>query len=358
MVNQSIPKKIMKNSIVIYFFWIVMGLLSQHCIVAQTSVATQKKIIVSQDGKGDFKTIQGAINSLSDSSKTPRIIFIRNGVFKEKIYLEKHNIILEGENRDKTILTESIARDEWRCLHNEDWGVATLNVDGNDITLKNMTITNSYGFDWTKDETIYCASDTVNKQKTIGRNSHQMAMRTMNATRLKAINCRFKAFGGDTVSPWNVENGLFYFKDCIMEGGVDFYCPRGWAYAENCVFISHSGTAAIWHDGSRHEDSKTVLKNCRFDGFKGFNLGRFHRDAQFYLINCQFEPNMADTDIYLVPTTNTIQWGRRIYYFNCHRKGGDYTWHADNLITAPGKPGPSDINVQWVFGKRWNPLAN
>ena len=317
-----------------------------------------KRIIVSQDGKGDFKTIQGAINSLDDTASSARIIFIRNGVYKEKIYLEKHNVILEGENREKTILTASIARDQWRCIHNDDWGVATLNVDGNDITLKNITIINSYGFDWKKDETINCPSDTTSQKKVIGKNSHQMAIRTMKATRLKAVNCRFRAFGGDTVSPWNVEEGLFYFKDCIMEGGVDFYCPRGWAYAENCVFISHSGTAAIWHDGSKHEDSKTVLKNCRFEGFKNFNLGRYHRDAQFYLINCQFEENMADRDIYLVSTNNVIRWGRRIYYFNCHRKGGDYTWFADNLSTAPGNPGPSTINARWVFGKKWNPLEH
>jgi pectinesterase len=325
---------------------------------AQPSAAAIKKIIVSQDGKGDYKTIQGAINSLSDSASTPRIILIRNGIYREKVYLEKDNIILEGEDREKTILTASIARDEWRCMHNDDWGVATLNVDGNDISLKNMTITNSYGFEWTKDEVIFCASDTIARTKAIGKSSHQMAVRTMNTTRLKAINCRFKAFGGDTVSPWNVESGLFYFKDCIMEGGVDFYCPRGWAYAENCQFVSHSGTAAIWHDGSKHQDSKTVLKNCRFDGFQGFNLGRYHRDAQFYLVNCQFESNMADREIYLVATPNLIQWGRRIYYYNCHRKGGDYKWHADNLSTAPGSPDPTRINANWVFGSKWNPLLN
>ena len=342
-----------------------MKLLLHKCLICwmlvlSTSALAQgvRKVIVSQDGKGDYRTVQGAINSLSDSSSVPRVIFIRAGIYKEKIYLEKHNVVLEGESRDKTVITASIARDEWRCLHNDDWGVATLNLDGNDIVLKNLTVTNSFGFDWKADRVIPCPSDTVSHQKKIGKSSHQMALRTMHTTRLKAINCRFKAYGGDTVSPWNVEEGLFYFKDCVIEGGVDFYCPRGWAYAENCTFISHSGTAAIWHDGSRHEDSKTVLKNCRFDGFKNFNLGRYHRDAQFYLINCEFSGNMADRDIYLVATNNVIRWGRRVYYFNCHRKGGDYSWHADNLATAPGNPDASVINARWVFGKKWNPLDN
>lgn len=313
----------------------------------------QQKIIVDPAGKGNFTSIQAAINSLPDSSFSPRVIFIRNGMYAEKLYIEKSNIMLIGESREKTIITAAIARDEWRCGHTEDWGVATLNVGANDITLENLTITNSYGFDWTQDKTVYCATDTVNKQRKITKNGHQMALRTMNATRLKAVNCHFRAFGGDTVSPWNVENGQWYFKDCIMEGGVDFYCPRGWAWAENCTFIAHGGTAAIWHDGSRYEDSKTVLMNCRFSGYDGFLLGRYHRDAQFYLVNCTFDANMRDSAIYRVPTSNELQWGHRVYYFNCHRKGDhEYSWYADNL--PAGLPA-SAITVDWVFNNKWKP---
>jgi len=317
-------------------------------------VNAQKKIIVDAAGKGDYKTIQGAINSLPDSSAAPRIIFIKKGTYAEKIYIEKPNIIFEGEDREGTIIIASIARDEWRCGHTDDWGVATLNVGANDITLKNLTITNNYGFDFT-DRTIWCASDTTaTKEKKLRKDGHQMALRTMNmATKLKAINCRFRAFGGDTVSPWEIYNGMWYFKDCIMEGGVDFYCPRGWAWAENCEFITHTGPAAIWHDGSGNQDSKTVLVNCSFKGYDGFMLGRYHREAQFYLINCVFADNMKDSAIYRVPTSNVIQWGHRVYYYNCHRKAGDYKWFTDNI----DKELAGKISVSWVFGNRWKPAG-
>src|SRR5687768_3848195 len=340
----------MKKRIFIWFNCFIIQLLIAFPLVAQ------KITVVAQDGSGDFKTIQGAINSLPDSSATPRIIFIKKGVYKEKLYIEKHNIYFEGEDRSVTILTASVSRDEWRCEHQDDWDVATMNIDGDDITLKNLTITNSYGFDWKLETTIYCPTDTsVLKQKKLTKNSHQMALRSIKATRLRAINCHFRAFGGDTVSPWNVEDGMFYFKDCLMEGSVDFYCPRGWAYAENCEFIALGGTAAIWHDGSRHEDSKTVLKNCSFKGYDGFFLGRYHRDAQFYLINCVFADNMRDSAIYRVKTNNIIQWGHRVFYFNCHRKAGNFKWFADNL---PGGIAAKDINADWVFKNNWNPAMN
>ncbi len=318
-------------------------------VVLTQLIFAQKKIIVDVNGGGDFKTIQEAINSLEVSSNTPRTIRIRKGIYNEKLFIEKSNIILEGEDKEKTIITAAIARDEWRCEHKDDWGVATMNVRANDITLMNLTIVNSFGFDFKDEKIIICLRDTVNTQKKIGQYGHQMALRAMYCTRLKAVNCHFRSLAGDTVSPWETENGVWYFKDCVMEGGVDFYCPRGWAWAENCEFITHGGPAAIWHDGSGNQDSKTVLVNCSFKGYDGFMLGRYHRDAQFYLINCVFADNMKDSAIYRVPTNNVIQWGHRVYYYNCHRKAGDYKWFADNI----NKELANKINVAWVFGSRW-----
>ena len=311
-----------------------------------------KKIIVASDGSGDFKTIQDAVSSLPDSSFSPNTIFIRKGIYKEKIFITKHNLVLEGEDRDQTVITYDIARDEWRCDHPDDWGVATVNINSNDITLKNLTINNDYGFNVKENRIVDCPADTITHKKTITNSGHQMALRTMRTTRLRAINCRFRAWAGDTVSPWNVDNGMFYFKDCLMEGGVDFYCPRGWAWAENCRFYANTGPASIWHDGSGNPDQKTILKNCHFDGYPGFRLGRYHREAQFYLVDCDFSNNMADSAIYHVATTS-IKWGERVYYFNCHRSGGtDYTWYADNL--PPGLAA-NKITLTWLFNNKWHP---
>ncbi len=322
-------------------------------LVAATGLFAQKQITVAPDGSGNFKSIQEAVNSLPGDAKEQRIIFIKNGTYSEKIFIDKDFITLKGENPEKTVVKIAQAREEWRCDNKDDYGTATLNLRGSDITLENISFINSYGKDNTKEKTIACASDS-GKSKTIRPYSHQMALRSFATTRLIVKNCIFRAYGGDTVSPWNTDNGMFYFKDCIMEGGVDFYCPRGWALADNCTFICHDKNAAIWHDGSKYEKSKTVLINCKFTGDDDFKLGRYHRDAQFYLINCSFARNMADADIYLVPTNNTLLWGRRIYYYNCKKDGGDYAWHKNNL---PAEFGINDYNVPWVYDYQWNPVG-
>ncbi|WBO85465.1 pectate lyase [Hymenobacter yonginensis] len=327
--------------------------------------AQAQQITVAADGSGQFRTIQAAINSLPDQASQPRTVYIKNGTYKEKVRLDnKQRVILKGQSEKGVVLTYAQSRDAWRCDPvggADDWGVATLNMRNSpDVTLENLTVINSYGFDHRgePDVVLPCPADPSG-QKKISATGHQMALRTMpGTTRLTVKHCTFRSLNGDTVSPWDVDAGLYYFKDCTMEGGVDFYCPRGWAYAENCRFICHNMSAAIWHDGSGNQESKTVLKNCVFEGDDNFKLGRYHREAQFYLINCKFPQNMADADIYWAQSgPGTKQWGRRVYYQNCHRKGGDYAWHQDNLSTAAGAPKPAQITADWTFGGRWYPVS-
>lgn len=338
----------MKHFILILaFFSFTMGLNAQ-------------KLVVATDGSGDFTSIQAAINSLPDSSTKQRIIVIKKGTYREKILIEKHNVLLKGEKAPKlggkwsdtegVKIIYSEAREIFRCTAPDDWGAGTMNIRAKDVTLENLIVVNDFGFNATGDSVFICNGQS----KITRKDGHQFALRCMPLTqRLTVKNCNFHAFGGDTVSPWDVDNGTFYFKDCTMEGGVDFYCPRGWAYAENCYFICHNKNAAIWHDGTGNEAAKTVLKNCTFVGDKGFKLGRFHRDAQFYLVNCTFSKDMADAPIYKNNKDTVLQWETRVNYYNCHREGGDFAWHKNNIDAATAHK----INWDWALKSRWNLTA-
>jgi pectinesterase len=340
-------------------------------IITNSSLLFSQKNTVAKDGSGNFKSIQDAINSLDTISTKTRTIYIKNGIYSEKLMIAKSYIKLQGQSEKGVVIRISLPRDVWRCANPDDYGAATINVKGHDLTFEKLTVLNDYGFTAKGDTTIVCANESggtgaVSKdryalprekgeeagKKIVRKDGHQFAFRSMpGATRLVFLNCTFRAGGGDTVSPWDVEGGMYYFKNCTMEGGVDFYCPRGWSWAENCHFICHNMNAAIWHDGTNYESSKTVLKNCTFEGDKGYKLGRYHRPAQFYLLNCQFDENMADAEIYHVSSSPEPKWGYRVYYQNCHRKGGDYQWFADNL-----KIDPKRVSVNWTFDGKWKPF--
>lgn len=315
------------------------------------------KITVAPDGTGDYTSISAALLKAKtiDTSQAV-VIIIQSGTYREKVMLDRPNVMLRGVQKPRwggqwtdegvAKIVFSQAREMFRCDHPDDWGAATLNIRTHDVWLENLVVVNDFGFLAKGDSTFTCKGEA----KTTRRDGHQFALRCMPPTqRLTVRNCNFHALGGDTVSPWDVENGTFHFADCTMEGGVDFYCPRGWAYAERCYFICHNRNAAIWHDGTGNQLAKTVLKDCYFMGEQGFKLGRFHREAQFYLVNCRFSSEMADADIYQVPANNLV-WGKRVHYYNCHRDLGDYAWHANSLDKKTARR----INRKWTLAARWN----
>lgn len=298
--------------------------------------------IVAKDGTGNFSSIQQAIDSIPSHPSRRYIILVKNGIYNEKIFIEKSFITLIGEDRDRTKIVYAELRSIWRTTHHDDWGAAVVNIKNGvtDLIFKNFTIHNNYG-------SLYAITD------------HQFAIRG-GGNRIIIVDCNIIADGGDTVSLWNSMDGMYYHKNCYFEGYVDYVCPRGWCYITGSKFYGHNKNASIWHDGSNNEDQKFVIRNSTFDGVPGFALGRFHRDAQFYLIDCKFSKNMADKAIYFKTSEPfiTLQWGgKRIYFYNCHGDSIDYSWHADNLHSAQVVRSSKEITPAWIFKGKWDPEA-
>ncbi len=66
---------------------------------------TSGSYTVSADGKGDFNTVQGAVDFLPEKNPERKTIFIKNGKYDEIIYFRnKENITFLGEDREKVII--------------------------------------------------------------------------------------------------------------------------------------------------------------------------------------------------------------------------------------------------------------
>ncbi len=311
------------------------------CFLASALFAKDYHFItVAKDGSGDYRTITAAINSLPMFNYERVVIYIKNGVYNEKIRITQDYVTLKGESKDSTIIEYSQLRTDW-IAHEDSIGPAVVNIHADDIVLENLTIENT--------------------QPEVG--PHAFAVYGK-GTRTIIYNCKVLSKGGDTVSLWDYKTGMYYHADCTFEGSVDFVCPRGWCFIKNSKFYELKRIASIWHAGGYKINQKFVLKNCSFDGVKGFQLGRHHYDAQFYLIDCKFSSSMADTPIYRVTYPNNPEknrpanWGERDYYYNCTREGGNYPWFKNNLITAAGSPSPKEITAAWTFDGKWNPESS
>jgi pectinesterase len=192
----------------------VMPLAVPLCTLATASATAddQREIVVAQDGSGDHHTIQAALESLPRTGD-PVTIFIRKGIYHEKLFLSRPCVTLVGEDRATTRIVYPELRRNWAAAHNgSDRGSATVNIDttAHDKTLANLTIYNNYG-------SLY------------GDHDHQFAIRGW-STRIILLGCDVIADGGDTISLWDHEHGMYYHAECSLEGWVDYICPRGCAW--------------------------------------------------------------------------------------------------------------------------------
>lgn len=316
------------------------------------------KIVVDQKGKGDFVAIQPAIDFALQHPDI-REIFIKEGKYNEKLFIDSlmSDITIKGESKERVTIRYTQSRDIWRCSHLDDFGAAVINVKGRDLLFKNLTVVNDFGSTILGDTTIFCpnafspSSDNGNVEhlnKKITKDSHQFAFRSFpGATRIVWDNCDFISDGGDTVSPWDVQNGMYYMKNCTVSGHVDAWCPRGYALAENCVFYGKNKHATVWHDGIADKNSKSVMKNCRFEGDKGFALGRYHKDSQLYFFDCTFAGSMADKPIYKAGNGALIH-GHRVFFNGCKKEGKSFDWYKDNIELTSDQ-----VTFEFVFGDKW-----
>jgi pectinesterase len=321
---------------------LALGFLLSACAPSKVS-ESNVFLTVDLDGSGDFRSIQQAIDSVPDKPNIRAYIIVKNGIYREKLFIEKNFITLIGESMDGTVVEFAELRKNWLKENDSDWGAATINIRGSDFALLNMTVKNNYG-------------------DLHGDHDHQFAIRSFEkATRIITDMCKVVAAGADTLGLWNKHDGMYYHRHCHFEGYVDMFCPRGWSYITDSTFYNHKQSATLWHDGESDKSQKLVVRQSYFDGVPGFELGRRHYDAQFYLIDVRFSKHMADKPIYRKTYPDEPQrdrpnrWGDRYYFFNATYEGGELSWAANNLHDADGGLIPNDVTPVWTFNGKWNP---
>lgn len=298
--------------------------------------------------------IQDAIEKAPLKPVRPFKIFIRKGLYQQKVIIDRPNIVLVGEDRDSTCIvlaetedTRIVKEYHGQPVHH---GVVVLQEGADDCVISGLTIYNNYG--------------TVVEP---GNTKHQMAVYGR-GTRTIVINSNIWADGNDALSLWAREGGMYYHADLYLRcPGVDFLCPRGWCYATRCRLYG-DGRALIWHDGRGNKDQKLVITNSQFDAKRPTPLGRYHHDSQFYIVNCKLSENILDQNIEHAYKGRTAEemakegkkldpcpWGQRTYYYGNRREGGHSGWLKDNLKTAPGSPEFHMITAPWTFDGKWDP---
>lgn len=256
-------------------------------------------MIVAADGSGDFRSLQEAVNTIPPGNKKNITIHIKNGVYKEKVKIDKPFIHLIGENALSTILTfDDHAK---KLLPNGEpmntFNSYTIYIGGHDFTAENLTFENSSGD---------------------GRIVGQAIAAYVDADRAAFKNCRFLGcqdtlFTGPLPkNPTPLGLNLIhptlgsgeeeytgevrqYYENCLIRGDIDFIFGSATAVFNNCeIFVNDRQeringyiTAA---STSPRQPFGYVFLNCKLTGDAGprsVYLGRPWRDyAKVAFVNC------------------------------------------------------------------------
>jgi pectinesterase len=240
-----------------------------------STLYAQKKIVVAQNGTGNYKTVQAALDAVPEGNKDPVTIFIRNGIYKEVIVVDarKSFVSLIGENKDKTILTYN--NHAGTKQPNGDtintWTSASFFVYANDFHAENLTFQNDAGF-------------------TAGQ---AVALR-IEGNRASFINCSM--VGNQDVLFLSGNGVKQYFRDCYIEGSTDFIFGAATAVFKNCHIHSKKNSHVTAASTNSIIPYGFVFFDCKLTADSNINkvsLGRpWSPTASVTYINCWMDKHI------------------------------------------------------------------
>lgn len=232
------------------------------------------EITVAQDGSGNYKSIQEAINSIRDLGEKQITIKIKNGTYHEKLIIPswKTNVKLIGETKTQTIITNDDysgkvvgeGADVFGLTKMTTYTSYTVLVQGNDVTFENITIINSSG-----------------------RVGQAVALH-VEGDRFVAKNCNM--LGNQDTLYAATENSRQFFQDCFIEGTTDFIFGKSTVVFQNCTIKNLSDSYITAASTSKNQAFGFVFLSCKIiadSTVKRVYLGRPWRPfAKTVFIKC------------------------------------------------------------------------
>jgi len=239
--------------------------------------------IVAADGSGDYTSVQAAFNEVPDFYTGPYTIYVKAGIYYEKLLLDrkKTNVILQGEDPLTTFLTF----DDYAGKAGGTSNSYSVGIDADDFIAMDITFQNTVVND-----------GSVNDQQAV-------ALR-VNGDRQSYFNCRLLGYQ-DTFYAWGGRGtGRIYMKNCYIEGSVDFIFGRDIVVFDSCqVHVNREGGALTAASTEPETLFGLVFRHCSitadsigFDGrpITSFILGRpWQKSPRTVFMYC-YEPACVD----------------------------------------------------------------
>lgn len=228
--------------------------------------------IITHDGTGDFTSVQAAIDAIPVSNRAPTILLVRMEEFHEKVIVNKDNVRIIGEARDRTIIAWNGAAKD---LNEEGQQKGTflsytMLITGNNVEIANITIRNDAGDgrDVGQAVAVYAAGDrgVFRNVRMTGSQDTLFCGPTMPKVARDALP-RVIPEGVPSVGDCPPVGNRQYFEDCIIQGDVDFIFGPYRCWFERCtLFMNARGGLYTAANTPKELPYGFVFHNCVLTG--------------------------------------------------------------------------------------------
>ncbi|KAJ4877827.1 Pectinesterase 31 [Raphanus sativus] len=209
---------------------------------------TSRIVTVTQDGSGDYCSVQEAVDSVPLGNTCRTVICIPPGIYKQPVYVPKRKnfITFAGIFPETTVMTwnntatKNEHHQEASVIGKGTFASGTVIVEGDDFIAENITFENSSP-----------------------QGSGQAVAVRVSADRCAFYNCRFLGWQ-DTLY---LHSRKQYLKDCYVEGSVDFIFGNSTALLEHChIHCKSPGYITAQSRKSPEESTGYVFLRCVITG--------------------------------------------------------------------------------------------
>ena len=316
-----------------------VGLLIALLLLQPLLVAAQtNKIVVAKDGTGRYKTVAEALKAVPANNKKSFIIFIKNGIYKEKLSLDegRDHVTLIGEDKFNTILT-----------YDDHTGKVSSNGDTvNTRTSASFVV---------KADDFYAESITF--QNDAGFTAGQAVGLEIQGDRTFINNCRI--VGNQDILFTSSDRSRQYFRNCYIEGSTDFIFGPATVWFEQCHIHSKKNSHVTAASTPREHAFGYVFHDCVLTGdssVSSASLGRPWRPfGSVTYIHCYIDKHIRPE--------GWSNWNTTDYY-----KTARYAEHknygpgaaTENRVSWSHQLTDEQVN-QYTMAKvfpGWNPFAD
>ncbi|KAJ7521793.1 hypothetical protein O6H91_19G069800 [Diphasiastrum complanatum] len=308
--------------------------------IASTKLTPCKVITVDKRGGfGTVQTVQAAVDAVMNFNFQRVIIMIHAGIYREKVIVPKLKpfITFQGEGSQYTII-------EWDDTASKlgpggqplgTYNSATVAIDSPYFTAKNITFSN------------------IAPAPPPGAEGQQAVALRISGDTAAFYGCQFLG-AQDTLYD---HEGRHFFRDCYVEGSVDFIFGDGLSMYYNCQLHAISktiyGAVTAQQRGGLFDDTGFSFVNCQVTGSGALYLGRawgtFSRVVYAYTY----------MDPIIIPE-GWYNWGdpareQTVFYglYNCYGPGANYqgrvAWSRE-LTSLEAQP---FLTLSFIDGEEW-----